>query len=176
MAAQSISSPRWAPWMNWIPLAVGLLAMYVPTGISLFRGYWASDDNSHGPLVLAISVWLLYRRWSETKPQPLPPSAPRSYGGWVLIALALLLYVFGRSQQIIQGESFSLIPLLMGLTLLVYGPKVLRETWFPFFFMLFFIFDDKDLGRERVVGFLCHQWARVRDTKAIGSGLPRQKA
>ena len=160
----SRSSPQWAPWLAAAPLIVGLLAMYVPTGISLFRGYWVSDDNSHGPLVLAISIWLLYRRWAETKPTPLGADTPRSYGGWALVALALLLYVFGRSQQIIQSESFSLIPLLMGVTLLVYGPKVLRETWFPYFFMLFFVplpgtvVDPVTLPMKTLVSYLAESF------------------
>jgi exosortase B len=133
MAAPATSIRSWTSWVHALPLVVGLLVMYVPTGISLFRGYWMSDDNSHGPLVLAISIWLLWRRWSELRPPMFGADAPRAWGGWALVALALLLYVFGRSQQIIQAES------LMGATLLVYGPKLLREAWFPFFFMLFYI-------------------------------------
>jgi exosortase B len=122
-----------------LPLLLGALAMYVPTGIDLLKGYWSSDDNAHGPLVLSISAWLLYRKWSELRPPFTDGAAGRSPGGWALIALALLLYVFGRSQQIIQAETVSLIPLLMGITLLLWGSAVLREAWFPFFFMLFMV-------------------------------------
>ena len=135
----SVTAPRWGFLWAVAPLIVGALAMYVPTGIDLFRGYWLSDDNAHGPLVLAISVWLLYRKWVELKLDQREPPAQRSVGGWLLVALALLLYVFGRSQQIIQSESVSLIPLLMGMAILLYGPGVLKEAWFPFFFMLFMV-------------------------------------
>ena len=134
-----ITAPRWAPWWTVAPLIVGALAMYVPTGIDLFRGYWLSDDNAHGPLVLAIAVWLLQRKWAELRPTPRQAGAQRNVGAWLLVAVALLLYVFGRSQQIIQSEAVSLIPLVMGIASLLYGPKVLKEAWFPFFFMLFMV-------------------------------------
>jgi exosortase B len=142
MTTDTRAVPRSATWTAlWsvAPLIAGALAMYVPTGIDLFRGYWLSDDNAHGPLVLAISVWLLHRKWAELQPAVRPAGDGPSPGAWALIAVALFFYVFGRSQQIIQAESVSLIPLLMGLTVLLYGGKVLKQAWFPFFFMLFMV-------------------------------------
>ena len=127
------------PWVAVVPLIIGALVMYVPTGIDLFRGYWLSDDNAHGPMVLAIAVWLLYRKFTEINPPVREADGMRSLGGWLLVALAVLLYVFGRSQQIIQGEAVSLIPLLMGVAVLLFGKQVLRQAWFPFFFMLFMV-------------------------------------
>lgn len=134
-----LQDPRWAPWRLGAPLLLGALAMYVPTLVDLFRGYWMSDDNAHGPIVLAISVWLLQRKWAELKPPMLEAGAQRQAGAWLLVGVALLLYVFGRSQQIIQAEAFSVIPLLMGLASLLWGPAVLRKGWFAFFFMFFMI-------------------------------------
>lgn len=113
--------------------------MYVPTGIDLVRGYWTSDDNAHGPIVLALSVWLLHRKWVELGLELASTPRNAGAGGWLLVALAIVLYVFGRSMQIIQSESVSLIPLLMGATVLLHGRAVLRQAWFPFFFMLFMV-------------------------------------
>lgn len=120
-------------------LLAGLLAMYVPTGIDLFRGYWLSDDNAHGPMVLAIALWLLFRRWTELQALPAQPPGGGRRAGSAWVVLALLLYIFGRSQQIIQAEAVSLIPLLMGGAVLLLGRGVLRAAWFPFFFMLFMV-------------------------------------
>jgi exosortase B len=156
--------PRQASWFAVAPLIAGLLAMYIPTGIDLFRGYWSSDDNAHGPLVLAISLWLLQRKWAELKPAVVAPQAgSRPWGSWLLIGLALLLYLFGRSQQIIQAETISLIPLLMGLATLLYGPTMLRQAWFPFFFMLFMVplpgalVDPITLPMKTFVSYLAEQ-------------------
>lgn len=127
-----------ALWWLLAPVVVGLLAMYVPTGIDLFHGYWSSDDNAHGPIVLSLSIWLLHRKWVELGLGAVPRPSGAAWG-WALVALAVLLYAFGRSQQIIQGETFSLIPLLMGAVVLLYGGATLRKSWFAFFFMLFMV-------------------------------------
>lgn len=152
-----------SPWLTALPLLLGLLALYVPTGRDLFAGYWASDDNAHGPVVLSISVWLLWRQWQE---QGLTlvhaePTAPRA--GATLVALALVLYVLGRSLQVIQAETVSLIPLLMGLTLLLFGRRALRRAWFPFFFMLFMVplpgtlVDPVTLPMKMVVSYFAEE-------------------
>ena len=126
-------------WLAVATLAFGLLALYIPTGIDLFKGYWSSDDNAHGPIVLAVSLWLLHRKWVELG---LDVSAPREHatlGGWLLVALALVIYGLGRTLQIIQAESASFIMLVMGMAVLLFGADILRSTWFPFFFMLFMV-------------------------------------
>lgn len=163
MIRKSLDDPRFAAAWLAAPLALGALAMYVPTLVDLFRGYWMSDDNAHGPIVLAISVWLLYRKWAELKPPMLEATGQRAWGGWALIVFALLLYVFGRSQQIIQAEAFSVIPLLMGLTVLLWGRAVLGQAWFAFFFMFFMIplpgtvVDPVTLPMKTAVSYMAEQ-------------------
>ena len=162
-AAKAAGQVSMATLWSVVPLIVGALAMYVPTGIDLFRGYWLSDDNAHGPLVLAISIWLLQRKWAELRPAVRPAGDGRNPGAWLLIGVALLFYVFGRSQQIIQAETVSLIPLLMGLTVLLYGSPVLKATWFPFFFMLFMVplpgsfVDPVTLPMKTAVSYMAEQ-------------------
>jgi exosortase B len=152
-----------APWQALAPLIVGALVMYVPTGIDLFKGYWQSDDNAHGPLVLAISIWLLQRKWAEVRPIILSWQQSRGAVGWLLVLFALFLYVFGRSQQIIQSEAVSLIPLLMGIAVMLYGAGVLKQAWFPFFFMLFMVplpgtlVDPVTLPMKTMVSYLAEQ-------------------
>lgn len=161
----NISGARHAAshWWQLAPLVIGAAAMYTPTAIDLFKGYWSSDDNAHGPMVLCISVWLLYRKWTELRPAVLPIESHRSPGGWALIALSLFLYVFGRSQQIIQAETFSVMPLLMGITLLGWGRQALKAAWFPFFFMLFMVplpgtlVDPVTLPMKTAVSYLAEQ-------------------
>ena len=41
----------------------GLLALYVPTFWDLMHGLWSTDQQGHGPIVLGISCWLIYRNW-----------------------------------------------------------------------------------------------------------------
>ncbi len=111
--------------------------MYGPSFHDLFTGIWATDENAHGPIVFAVSLWLLYTKWNEhadsLEPAPLPSA------GWPLVVFALLLYIIGRSQDILIFEIGSIIPMLAGLMLVFFGRRTLMSLWFPLFFMLFMI-------------------------------------
>jgi len=49
--------------LPWLPVIIGLAVLYVPSLVDLFSGIWATDEQLHGPIVLGISVWLIYRNW-----------------------------------------------------------------------------------------------------------------
>jgi exosortase B len=53
--------------------------------------------------------------------------------------VALLLYVFGRSQRILSAQTLSAIFMLPGLVLLLRGPRQLRTAAFALFFMIFLV-------------------------------------
>lgn len=118
-------------------VALGLCAMYVPSFVDLFRGIWSRDEQAHGPIVLAISCWLFYRKWPDMWLASTDREA--SAAGWPLFIFGLLLYVIGRSQDILIFEVGSLIWLLTALLLLLRGGAALKAQWFPLFFMIFMI-------------------------------------
>lgn len=134
IALRQLTAPRTIPW--WISV-LGLLALYVPTVTGLALTVWSTEEQSQGPIVLAICVWLAWRAWGRI--DDMAPAQPRPALGWVLIALGLLLYVFGRSQRILSAQTASLIFMLPGLVLLLRGSKQLRAAAFPLFFMIFLI-------------------------------------
>jgi exosortase B len=119
------------------PIMVGLALLYLPSLYDLFTGIWAQDDQLHGPIVLAISLWLMQRNWAamEVAAQGAKPSA----WGWPLVVVALLLYAIGRSQAIGIFEVGSVVWLLAGLLLLLRGTAGLKAQWFALFFMLFMV-------------------------------------
>ena len=59
--------------------------------------------------------------------------------GWVIFIIGLLLYIVGRSQDILLFEIGSVIWLLAAIILLICGSNALKVMWFPLFFMLFMI-------------------------------------
>jgi exosortase B len=121
----------------WVALALGAAAMYLPTFYDLFTGVWVSEEQGHGPIILALALWLITRRWSQAVAAG--EGRPASAAGWPLFVLGLLLYAVGRSQQILSFEIGSLLLVMMALVLLAYGGATLRTLWFPFFFMLFLV-------------------------------------
>ncbi|MEI7443662.1 MAG: exosortase B [Burkholderiales bacterium] len=120
-----------------LPVAVGLLAMYVPTFLDVSRVYWANERGSAGPMILAISAWLLWRvrdRLLGASDRGALPVA-----GSVLLAFGLALYAIGRSQDFPQLEVGSMVPVLAGMVLGLRGVAGLRAAWFPLLFLVFVV-------------------------------------
>jgi exosortase B len=129
-----LTAPRTIPW--WI-CVLGLLALYVPTLVDLVRNIWSTEEQSQGPIVLLVCLWLTWRAWDRI--DDTEADTPKPVIGWILVAIALAFYWFGRSQRILSSQTLSVIFLLPGLVLLLRGSRQLRAAAFPLFFMIFLI-------------------------------------
>lgn len=128
--------PAGFDWPVFAMLAAGFALLYLPFYAELARTIWATDEQGHGPIILAVSAWLLYARRHQiaealARPQP--------WLGWPLIVLACLLYTFGRSQDVIMFAGVSQIFMLAGVLLVFRGPAALKAAFFPLFFLIFMI-------------------------------------
>ncbi len=117
-------------------LAAALGALYVPTYLSLWNGIWATEDQGHGPLILLVILYLI---WSKRNALAQAEAKPRQVSGWIVLLTGLVLYVIGRSQDILLFEIGSHIPVLAGTILIVWGRGPLRALWFPLLFFVFMI-------------------------------------
>lgn len=135
----AVAAPQ--PWraelMQWLPIIAGLLVLYVPSLIDLFTGPWSQDEQMHGPIVLGIAIWLIYRNWSAM--MAASEGEPTHWSGWFFFVFAVLLYALGRSQDILIFEVGSVIWLLIGIGLLTRGVAAVKAQWFALFFMLFMV-------------------------------------
>ena len=125
-----------ARWAWFVPITLGLLALFVPTYLSLARTVWATDEQGHGPIILLVSMWLLWRRRTEFVALP---ESPALFSGLLLLSFGLMLYFLGRTQQLDTFEVLSQILLLMSCLLLLKGGAALKLMVFPLFFMIFMI-------------------------------------
>jgi exosortase B len=121
---------------DWLPVLLGMLVLYVPTFHRLFTGLWATEEQAHGPIILLLALWLMYRQW--------PAMLARADGqpsaiGWPVLGVGLLAYILGRSQGIIAFEIASFILLLAAVLMLKCGHGALKVQWFAFFFMAFMV-------------------------------------
>lgn len=122
--------------VTWLIIAAGLLCLAVPTGWTLMHGIWASDKQGHGPIVLAIAMWLIYKKWPDMQATPTRPApAP----GWSLLAFASLLYIVGRTQDISLFEVGSFILFVIAVLLIQKGAAAVKVVWFGLFFMAFMV-------------------------------------
>ena len=117
-------------------LAAGFALLYGPAYLELSKTIWATDEQGHGPIILAVAAWLLFQQRHALAALP---SKPVPVLGWPLLVFALLLYALGRSQDIIMFAIGSQIIVLVALLLLFHSTAGLKLVWFPLFFLLFMV-------------------------------------
>jgi len=122
--------------IDMVLILAGFLFMYVPTYIELDRTVWNIVGQGHGPIMLALSLWLAWLRWPALAKLP-ANSAPVPAA--IAIILALGMHIIGRSQDILFIDVSSQIAMLAGILLLYWGWAGLKLMWFPLFFMIFLI-------------------------------------
>ena len=120
-----------------VPLLACWVILFFPTYYDLWQGMWRSSDQSQGPIVLAIAVWLM---WQKLQAPTMPmPAAQGSVAGWGVFGFGLVMYMLGRSQEVLLFEVGAQIPVIAGALMLIYGKQVLRLLWFPLLFLLFMV-------------------------------------
>ena len=137
--AQHSSATNLSALLPWLALLAGLGFMYVPTFADLSSTLWATDQNAHGPIVLAVATWFLYFKACQLDGDASVVIRPVRVVGTLVLAFGLVMYVIGRSQAFYLFEVGSLIPVLAGGVLILFGAAVLKRLWFAFFFMFFMI-------------------------------------
>lgn len=127
--------PTWL--LEWWPIIIGLIALYLPTYYALSTGIWGNQDQAHGPIVLAVVLYLFWQKrdllLGNTASQTWPVL------GGISLVFGLLCYVVGRSQDILLLDVGSQIFVISGILLITRGASVLKAMWFPLFFIFFMI-------------------------------------
>ncbi|CAG1016015.1 hypothetical protein BURC_01135 [Burkholderiaceae bacterium] len=126
-------SPVAVPWL--IALA-GFAAMYVPVYWWAANGIWQTDEHGHGPIILAVLIWLF---WSKRHDILATPTQPSGALGWPVFVLGLLVYVTGRAFGIAIFEIGSQLLVVAGMLLLLKGTSALRVAWFPVIYFIFMV-------------------------------------
>ena len=122
-----------ALWVLFTAIAV----MYVPTFWNLITtGMWTDAENGHGPIIFAVSTWLLWKRWQDVD---VLAYAPAMVLGWLCLMIASILYIPSRALDINYIEAASYIIALTGVILMVGGFPLVKALRFPLVFMLFMI-------------------------------------
>lgn len=119
-----------------IAVGVGLLAMYGSTYATLNATLWKIVGQGHGPVMLALTLWLIWQRLPRFQALTTPPA---NLSGIVSLTLGLCMYVIGRSQDVLFMDVASQMLVVSGIVLLYKGWAGWRLMWFPIFFILFII-------------------------------------
>src|SRR5258705_13295041 len=115
-------------------VAASFLAAYFPTIKSLIDGPWQTEQEGHGPLIIAAALWLV---WQSREKLKLTPLSPAPIAGWVVLISSLILMFLARTQGVLTVEVLSAIPVITGCVVLLAGWPVLRVLAFPICFLFF---------------------------------------
>ncbi len=138
MTPPSVSGPR-LDLRGWMPaglLAVGLAVLFGPVFWKLSQTVWTTDEQGHGPIIIAVALWLLWQR-RDRLIAAAAVASPSLIWGWLWVIGGLLLYFVGRLQNIVTFEMGAMLPILIGLLASVYGWRTVKVAAFPIFFLLF---------------------------------------
>jgi exosortase B len=115
-------------------LALAIVVAYIPTFITLAQGPWQTEQEGHGPLIIAAALWLVWQSREKLRSAELTPSP---IAGWFFLLSGLVILVLARNQDIWFLEVASEIPVIAGCLLILAGWNVLRILAFPIMFLIF---------------------------------------
>ena len=119
----------------WIVL-FGFLALALPSVWSLSQTLWKGEDQEHGPILLAIVLWLF---WRIANTKSVFTKKPQAWIGFILVIFSAFIYIIGRSQEIYAFEIGAFIPLIIGIMITLHGVTFVKKYWFPLLFLVFLI-------------------------------------
>lgn len=128
----TLTNPDWA-WQVGLWL-LGFLVMYFPLYVTLAGSTWATDQQSHGPMIMMVCSWLL---WQDRVAIFSTPRRPSLIVGGAILLMSLPTFVVGRSQGVVEIDALSQLGMLVSGLLLIQGPAAVRRAWFPLLFLLF---------------------------------------
>jgi len=126
-----------AGWLRIIqhwPLVVGTAFLAFPTLEFIATQGWATEQGSHGPLVLASGLWLLARMLGQNK------AAQQTPATWPAIAAIFVsggLLVFFRLAAVIELEVYALYALCLSILYSFVGGVLMARLWFPLLYLMF---------------------------------------
>lgn len=111
---------------------LGAAVFVLPTGIRIAQHSWTTEQGGHGPIVLAIGIWLLWRELKISKAARKPGNPV--LGGIFLIPL-LLTYVVANITGVLEIEALAMYGALIAGAYLLVGWPVIKSLWFPILYL-----------------------------------------
>ena len=118
----------------WVFLAVvaTILGYLYADSLRFLGEAWLEDNNSHGPFIPLISLYMIWMRWGRVQ-------STEPYGLWwglPIVAVGLFVYAVGQfaAMHAVVHVSFWLV--IVGMLTCVIGLPGTRQLAFPLFYLL----------------------------------------
>ena len=135
MTTRTVASPLVSPWVFLGVPALLVLALYAPLFPGLVREWAEFPSLSHGFAIPLIAGYLIWSRRDRLTSTPIDPS----FWGLPVLVLGLGGFVVGQAADEVFIARFSLPVTLLGLVMLLAGPKVTKGVWFGIAYLAFMV-------------------------------------
>lgn len=159
-----------SPWMAWLPVAIGLAAICLPMFYHLSQTAWETEENSHGPIILMVFLWLMWQK-RDVLIDEMHSIKTSPVAGWSALLFGLFVFILGRSQSINTLEVGALLPILIGVLLVMRGWSAVKALWFPLLFLCFLV-PLPGMLVDMITGSLKQQVSVVAETLLYHAGYP----
>ena len=123
---------------NWklnVLLFAATALLFLPTWLWLGEAWLSDPYYSHGPLVVVISIYLV---WARRKVFNTARAAPQNIG-WLLIAFALAAHLWATIWRAYYISALMLPLAVLGLLLILDGWEIARQFIFPLAFLVLMV-------------------------------------
>jgi exosortase D (VPLPA-CTERM-specific) len=117
-------------------IAVAVAILYANVLVKLGRDWWLDENYSHAllvPFVIAIIIWLA---WQSLK---MAADKPSALFGSIAVLVSMLLLVAGTLGAELFTQRISLVLMLAGIVVYLFGTRLLQMLAVPFALLLFSI-------------------------------------
>jgi hypothetical protein len=98
--------------------------LYTPILLQLYSLRWEMIDYTHAYFILPVSLWLVFRKRKRLKDIADHATPKGSFLSYSLFVSGVLMFVFGWRHGYLFISTLSLLPVLCGLILILWGKKM----------------------------------------------------
>lgn len=122
------------PWML-VPI------LYFPIFRALYTNAWELRDYTHAYFILPVALFLTWMRRDSLKTvmHPANQRTPADRIGIPILLTGLAMYLFGYRMDYLFISTQSLLPVLSGLAIYLYGVTFARGVLFPILYLLLLV-------------------------------------
>jgi len=110
-------------------------ALYSPVIYQLYKARWETIDYTHAYFILPLSFFLAWRNLRNRD----ATAGKASSSGLFLVVLGLAMFIFGWKLGYLFISTLSLIPLLYGIIIYLYGTVMAKRLSFPILYLLLMV-------------------------------------
>lgn len=109
--------------------------LFTPTLIDLEKDWLKNPNYSHGFLVPIIAAYMIWQKKGEIYSLPVKPS---NWGSLIII-FGMIVYVVGNLGAEMFTMRFSIIIMLFGISLFLFGKKITQKLAIPLAYLIFMV-------------------------------------